>query len=142
MNFRACLQRLLFLFAAPIVAVLISGAAHAAGKEMSSLIGQPFSSARAKLLDEGWAPVETNLTNSKGLAERSRGEAAKYLEAGFPEIERCTGGSRNYCFLNYSRRGNCLRVRTVGLLNLPTTDPKVHGAGDACPSKQRAKAPV
>jgi hypothetical protein len=137
MHFTACLHRL--LSAAPIAGVLMTAPVHAAGKDMSGLIGKPFSSVRAKLIDEGWSPVETNLTNAKGLPERSRGEAAKYLEAGFPEIERCTGGSRNYCFLNYSRRGNCLRVRTVGPLDLPTADPKVHGAGDACPSKQQAR---
>lgn len=125
------------LLVAHVAALLVSGPAQAAGKEMSGLVGKPFSSVRAKLMDDGWTPVETNLTTAKGLPERSRGEAAKYLEAGFPEIERCTGGSRNYCFLNYSRRGNCLRIRTVGSLDLPTADPKVHGAGDACPSKQQ-----
>lgn len=137
MRLIACLPRL--LPAAPIVALLIPGSVLSAGKEMSGLVGQPFSSVRAKLLDDGWTPVETNLTTARGLPERSRGEAARYLEAGFQEIERCTGGSRNYCFLNYSRRGHCLRIRTIGALDLPASDPKIHGAGDSCPSKQRAR---
>jgi hypothetical protein len=113
--------------------------AQAAGKEMTALIGKPFSATREKLLAEGWAPVETNLTTARGEAERGRGQAAKFLEAGFPEIERCTGGAKNYCFLNYNRRGHCLRVRTLGVLDLPASDPKVHGAGDACPSKQKPR---
>lgn len=113
--------------------------AQSKGKEMSGLVGKPFSVTREKLLSDGWAPVETNLTNAKGVAERERGEAAKYLAAGYVEIERCTGGSRNYCFLNYKRRGTCLRVRTLGALDLPASDPKVHGAGDSCPSKQQAR---
>lgn len=131
------LHRLLAI--APFVGLLSSGPVQATGKEMSALIGKPFSSVRSTLLAEGWAPIETNLTTAKGVPERSRGDAAKFLEAGYPEIERCTGGSRNYCFLNYNRRGKCLRVRTIGVLDLPATDPKVHGAGDACPSKQRAR---
>ncbi|MBL8340962.1 MAG: hypothetical protein JNL30_05780 [Rubrivivax sp.] len=119
-------------------ACLVGPAAVAApGKEMTALIGKPFSATRAKLVAEGWTPVETHLTNSRGEAERSRGEATKFLEAGFAEIERCTGGAKNYCFLNYKRGGKCLRVRTLGALELPASDPKVHGAGDACPSKQK-----
>lgn len=112
--------------------------AHAAGKEMTAIIGKPFSATREKLIEQGWEPVETNLTTAKGAPERSRGEAAKFLDAGFNEIERCTGGQKNYCFLNYKRRGTCLRVRTLGALDLPAQDPKIHGAGDACPSKQQA----
>jgi hypothetical protein len=125
------------LVAATIVWLGPSGAAAAPSKEMTGLVGKPFSAVRSKLVDDGWAPVETNLTSAKGAPERSRGEAAKFLEAGYPEIERCTGGSRNYCFLNYNRHGRCLRVRTLGVLDLPASDPKVHGAGDACPSKQQ-----
>jgi hypothetical protein len=137
MHLKDCLQRL--LLAAAIVGLLVPGSVHSAGKEVSGLVGKPFTSVRAKLLDEGWTPVETNLTTGRGVPERSRGEAAKYLDAGFPEIERCTGGSRNYCFLNYNRRGHCLRIRTHGKLDLPATDPKIHGANDSCPSKQRAR---
>ena len=77
----------------------------------------------------------SNLLNATWY-ERSWGEAGRLLEAGYTEIERCTGSSRNYCFFNYSRRGQCLRVRTLGVLRPPDTEPKVHGAGDACASKQ------
>lgn len=127
-----------------VAATLLAGAAasmpsaHAAGKEMTAIIGKPFSTTRESLLAQGWEPVETNLTSSRGVPERSRGEAARFLDAGFNEIERCTGGQKNYCFLNYKRRGQCLRVRTLGALDLPTHDPKIHGAGDACPSRQKA----
>jgi len=116
------------------------GAAHAAGKdskEMARFVGKPVSSTRSTLIAEGWEPIETALTTSRGAPERERGEAGKLLEAGYPEIERCTGsGGRTYCFLNYGRRGKCLRVRTVGVLQAPESEPKVHGVGDACPSKQ------
>jgi hypothetical protein len=109
---------------------------QAAGKEMKGLVGKPLSSVRSALLADGWQPQETALTTAKGVPERSRGEAGTLLEAGYPEVERCTGSSRNYCFFNYSRRGQCLRVRTLGVLRPPDGEPKVHGAGDACPSKQ------
>lgn len=134
--------RLLSFLALPLLAWAAAAApalAQPKGKEMSALVGKPFSVTREKLLADGWSPVETNLTTARGAAERERGEAGKYLQAGFPEIERCTGGSRNYCFLNYNRRGRCLRVRTVGALDLPASDPKIHGAGDACPSKQKTR---
>ena len=125
-----------------VFALCLTGAVHAAGKEnkeMTALVGKPFSTVREKLLADGWTAVETNLTSAKGVPERSRGEAAKFLEAGFAEIERCTGGARNYCFLNYNRHGKCLRVRTLGVLDLPASDPKVNGAGDSCPSRQQAR---
>lgn len=112
--------------------------AQTTGKAMSGLVGKPFSVTREKLLADGWVPVETNLTSARGVPERERGEAARFFAAGFTEIERCTGGARNYCFLNYKRRNTCLRVRTIGTLDLPSSDPKVHGAGDACPSRQKA----
>jgi hypothetical protein len=128
--------------AALLAAITLLGMpAHAAGKEMTALIGKPFAATREKLIEQGWEPVETNLTTSKGVPERSRGEAAKFLDAGFNEIERCTGGHKSYCFLNYKRRGACLRVRTLGSLELPAKDPKIHGAGDSCPSKQQTRRP-
>jgi hypothetical protein len=109
---------------------------RAAGNNMNWLVGKPISTVRTTLLADGWVPQETALTRAKGAPERSWGEAGKLLEAGYPEVERCTGTSRNYCFFNYNRRGQCLRVRTLGVLRAPDTEPKVHGAGDACPSKQ------
>jgi hypothetical protein len=118
-------------FAAPVQA-------QSKGKEVSGLVGKRFSVVREKLLADGWTPAETNLTIVKGAPERERGEAAKFFAAGYTEIERCTGGARNYCFLNYKRRSTCLRVRTLGKLDLPAADPKVHGTGDDCPSRQRA----
>lgn len=125
----------------PFALAGLSATSHAQskGNAMSGLVGKPFSATREKRLAVGWAPVETNLTTAKGAAKRERGEAGKYLAAGFVEIERCTGGARNYCFLNYKRRGTCLRLRTIGELDLPASDPKVHGAGDSCPSKQQAR---
>jgi hypothetical protein len=113
---------------------------QAAGKEkdmgMGRFIGKPFSDLRSKLLADGWQPQETDLITARGVPERSRGEAGRLLEAGYTEIERCTGSERNYCFFNYNRRGQCLRVRTLGVLRPPDVEPRVHGAGDACPSKQ------
>lgn len=119
-------------------ALCLAVAAHAAGpsKEMTALVGKPLSAARSSLVNGGWEPQETALTTAKGALERERGEAGKLLEAGYPEIERCTGGGKNYCFLNYKRGGKCMRVRTLGVVRAPDTEPKVHGVGDACPSKQ------
>lgn len=122
-----------------LLAVAFAGPAllpAAAAKDMNHLVGKPLAATRSALLAEGWQPQETDLITAAGEPERARGEAGKLLEAGYPEIERCTGGQRNYCFLNYNRRGKCLRVRTLGVLRAPDTEPKVHGAGDACPSKR------
>lgn len=119
-----------------VAGLCLAGAGPAVGKEMKGLVGKPLSSVRSQLLADGWVPQETALTTAKGLPERSRGEAGTLLEAGYPEIERCTGTATNYCFFNYSRRGHCLRIRTLGVLRPPDTEPKVHGAGDACPSRQ------
>ena len=109
---------------------------QAAGKDMTWLVNKPLSQVHSKLLADGWLPKETALTTAKGAPERSQGEAGVLLEAGYPEVERCTGAPRNYCFLNYTRRGQCLRVRTLGVLRPPDAEPKVHGAGDSCASRQ------
>ena len=93
---------------------------------MTWLVNKPLSQVHNKLLADGWLPKETNLTTAKGALERSRGEAGVLLEAGYPETERCTGAPRNYCFFNYTR-GQCLRVRTFGVLCPSDTEPKVHG---------------
>lgn len=117
--------------------LLLSADVQAAGKGMTWLVNKPLSLVHSKLLADGWRPKETLLTTAKGAPERSWGEAGVLLEAGYPEIERCTGAPRNYCFFNYTRRGQCLRVRTLGVLRPPNTEPKVHGAGDSCASRQR-----
>jgi hypothetical protein len=121
---------------AVVVLLLLGNQPRAAGKDMSWLVGKPLSSVRGTLLADGWLPQETGLTTAKGTPERTKGEAAVLLEAGYMEVERCTGSSKNYCFFNYKRGGQCLRVRTLGVLRPPDTEPKVHGAGDACASKQ------
>ena len=123
-------------FAAVVAGLCTAPVCQAAGKETSPHVGKPLSSVRSALLAEGWEPLETGLTTAKGEPERARGEAGRLLEAGYPEIERCTGTTKNYCFLNYGRRGKCLRVRTLGVQRGPGSEPKVHGVGDACPSRQ------
>lgn len=129
---------------AAIAAVTAMALLHSAAaapppkKPMDALVGKPLSAVREQLVASRWAPVETGLTSSRGEPERSRGEAGKLFEAGYPEVERCTGGERNYCFFNYNRGGKCLRVRTLGVLR-PDGEPKVHGIGDACPSKQKGR---
>ena len=136
------LERFRWLLAIAVASSLPGIAAAAPPKKSAhdALVGKPFSAARASLLEQGWSPTETALTTSRGAPERSRGEAGKLLEAGYPEVERCTGTQRNYCFFNYSRGGRCLRVRTLGVLRPPDGEPKVHGIGDACPSKQNRRA--
>ena len=115
---------------------LFSVDVQAAGKDMTWLVNKPLSQVRTKLLEDGWLPKETHLASAKGEPERSKGEAGLLLEVGYTEVERCTGGARNYCFLNYTRRGQCLRVRTLGVLRATGAEPKVHGAGDSCASRQ------
>ena len=114
----------------------LSADVQAAGKDMAWLVNKHLSQVHGKLLADGWLPKETNLTTANGAPERSSGEAGVLLEAGYPAIERCTGAPRNYCFFNYTRRGQCLRVRTLGVLRPPGTEPKVHGAGNSCASRQ------
>jgi hypothetical protein len=112
-------------------------AAPPKSQPFAQFVGKPFSATRAAIVGGGWSPRETRLTTAKGEPERARGEAGKLLEAGYVEVERCTGGERNYCFFNYGRGGKCLRVRTLGVLREADVEPKVHGVGDACPSKQK-----
>ena len=96
--------------------------------------GEPFSHARAKLLRDGWKPLETNLKMADGTPERTFGDARDIFKAGYREIEMCTGTGLNYCFFFYTKHGGCLRLITQGeYLADYHAEPRVDSWSHQCP---------
>lgn len=106
-------ERFLFVVTACAAALLIFGAS-AAVAQSTLRKGMPISEARAELLRQGWVPVRVDKKLADGERENLDAEARLLFEAGFFEVEYCTGTGLNYCSFNYQRRGECLRINTQG----------------------------
>ena len=76
--------------------------------------GTNFVEARASLLKQGWEPRATSVRMKDGSLEKSFGEARSFLQAGFAEVESCTGTGLNHCRFNYRRGEECLVLVTQG----------------------------
>lgn len=76
--------------------------------------GVPISKVRAELLKDGWTPVRIDKRFSQGPVENQSGDGRVILEAGFFEVETCSGTDSNVCFFNYQKNGQCLRLTTEG----------------------------
>lgn len=88
--------------------------------------GAPFTMARARLLRHGWQPVTTDVTMADGTLERKWGDAGKLTADGYVETESCSGTGLNYCFFNYMKNGQCLRVETIGEYRNDLNSPKIY----------------
>jgi hypothetical protein len=77
--------------------------------------GERIATARIKLLQAGWRPVETFLRlYSPNTYEHRVGGTGELYKRGYVEVEVCSGTGRNYCRFNYIRNGQCLTVVTAG----------------------------
>lgn len=95
--------------------------------------GEPISEARALLLKDGWIPVRIDKKMADGRRENTYGDARPFFEAGYFEVETCTGIGRNYCFLNYQKDGKCLRLMTEGEYVPRRVEPDLLRWTEECP---------
>lgn len=95
--------------------------------------GMLLSRARAQLLMDGWKPVRTDEKMHDGTPERTFGSARTFVEAGYEEIETCTGTGLNFCLLNYEKNGRCLQITTQGELIPGLGEPRLWRWINECP---------
>ena len=85
-----------------------------------------YAQARTHLVKLGWLPVITHKAMADGTEEREWGDAKQMKDAGFDEVESCSGTGPSYCFFNFKKRNACLRVTTAGVLKKEHGSPRVH----------------
>jgi len=84
-----------------------------------------YAALRLQLIDSGWLPLITHLVMPDGTLERDFGDARIMKDAGFEEVEFCTGVDLNYCTFNFYKSGECLRVTTLGEYSATDGSPRV-----------------
>lgn len=75
--------------------------------------GRPFVDVRRDLLRQGWKPLESFDRMGDGCRFSQSGPARHYYNIGFKEVQVCSEGNV-YCWFNYTRRNQCLRLITEG----------------------------
>jgi hypothetical protein len=95
--------------------------------------GKLFSQARRALLAEGWKPQETFGVDSNGKRFSQSADAGVLYQAGFIEVESCSGTGRNFCSFNYIRPGQCLSLSTEGEFKKGAYEPRVISQNGKCP---------
>ena len=88
-------------------------------------VREPYSLLRNRLIEQGWAPRITNQRFDEVILEKEFGDAENMLNAGFVEIEYCSGTSLNSCKFNFQRKMSCLTIITQGEFNVLHHSPKV-----------------
>ena len=87
--------------------------------------GDDYATARARLIGLRWNPFITHKLMADGAEERNWGDAKRMREAGFEEIESCTGTGLNFCIFNFKKGSVCMRITTVGEYRNDQGSPKV-----------------
>jgi len=94
--------------------------------------GKLLSQARQEILAEGWKPQETFGVDSEGKRFSQSADAGDLYQAGFIEVEACSGTGRNFCSFNYVRRGKCLSLSTEGEFKTGAYEPRVISQNSNC----------
>ena len=113
-----------------LLAMLIASSATAKGHEGAL----PISKARAQLIAQGWLPLETFGEDANGTRWSLQGDAGAMYEAGFKEVEACSGTGLNFCSFNYTRAGKCLSLHTQGEFKAGAYEPHVIKRTNICPA--------
>lgn len=119
---------------ASLIILLASPNLWAAPTEHPLRKGESFLDARAALLKAGWLPVRIDKRMADGTRENQFGDGRLFFNAGFIEVQECTGTGTNPCILNYQKDGMCLRLVTEGeYLPERSSIPDVLFWSDDCP---------
>lgn len=107
-----------------------------ANSEGLVVTGLKLSEARKEILLQGWLPVKTYMPGYEYHSFRkNEGESAPIFEAGYIELEYCSGTGPNYCIFNYAKSGQCLRVISRGIYLAGKYEPVVKSTDSECPDK-------
>ncbi len=91
--------------------------AAAQSKTLDLHKGRSFEDVRRELLKQGWKPMESFDRMGDGCRFNQSGPARRLYNMGFKEVQICSEGNV-YCWFNYTRRNQCLRLITEGERNL------------------------
>ena len=83
-----------------------------------------YSNVRRSLMRSGWRPVVRDSKSRSGAAELV-GDTRIMFDAGFREVESCSGIGPNYCTFIFKKGRTCRFVVTVGELDHARTSPIV-----------------
>jgi hypothetical protein len=129
-----CAQAASISIAAIAGATLILAAPGAHADQVS------LSKARATLISSGWDPRETFGALADGRRWNRIATAGALYEAGYIEVQGCTGTSPEFCIFNYARLGKCMTLRTHG--EPGSLDPEVVWRDQECPPKAITAPPT
>lgn len=93
-----------------------------------------ISKVRAEVLKDGWTPVRIDSKLHNGAVENQEPDALLLFQAGFFEVESCSGTDANVCFFNYQKNGQCLRLTTEGEYFPPKGEPGLVSWSHDCPN--------
>jgi hypothetical protein len=79
-------------------------------QNLSLKVGEPFLSARAKILRSGWRPMRMHSNEDYEYSGTERVLADRK----FLEVDYCSTDAGSLCVLYYSKGTKCLRLGTVG----------------------------
>lgn len=108
-------------------------ASNAIAKGLQAVLS--ISKARAQLISQGWSPLETFGRDAHGTRWSLQGDAGVMYQAGFIEVEACSGTGLNICSFNYTRAGSCLSLQTQGEFKAGVYEPQVIKRTNTCPAQ-------
>lgn len=96
---------------------------------------------RAKLLAQGWKPMETFGANPDGQRWSFFGDAGELYRGGLIEVEACSGTGLNHCTFYYRKAQRCLQVSTRGEFKKGEYEPLVMETKKRCPPPDELNPP-
>lgn len=79
-------------------------------RDFDAQIGKSFLQVRANIMRSGWQPVPMHLHDGYEYS----GAEKELFEQGIIEVDSCSIDAGALCILYYEKRGQCLRIDTVG----------------------------
>ena len=94
-----------------------------------------ISQVRSQLLKDGWTPVriDKKIYTDGTTGNHDGAEGQILFEAGFFEVEDCSGTEAGFCTFNYQKNGRCLRIITQGEYFSPQDEPGLLRWDNNCP---------
>jgi hypothetical protein len=116
-------------------AALADGVPHDAQRGPAGIAaGQPLRNARTALIKQGWQPVHRHATDDYEYS----GAELELTKRRIFEVDSCSSDSSR-CVLYYQRKGECLRMDTIGeTVDVMTVTRWAHECPDAPPHQSAA----
>jgi hypothetical protein len=98
---------------------------------------EPYVILRDRLIGDGWKPLVTNDTMADGTREKDFGDTKILADAGFAEVEWCSGTGLNYCTFNFRKNDRCMKITTQGEYDVAHNSPVLYRTQNrTCPKPE------